>query len=319
MLGLHYPQSFSKLLPYPIKEALYKMRKFVFPAILSCLVLITAACVPNGEKSINVASIDNINITETELNKRLEALPKANQPVSKEIKERVLDQLVLEKLLLNEAKSKGIEKNEAYKKQVTEFKKQLKEQVEAMKNQLSLAKDQSLINMLLEENVYKSISVPDTELKQVYNANKNQFEPFQQRRASHIVVKTKKEILAIQKKLNDGKNFSVLARKHSTDQTANNGGDLGWLQKGANLPKEFEDALYKIRRRGQISKVVQTNFGFHIIKLDDYRTVPERSFDAVKDALKKQVLAQKRSTALNSYIENLKKDRKIEKNTSAIQ
>ena len=48
------------------------MRKFVFPAILSCLVLITAACVPNGEKSINVASIDNINITETELNKRLE-------------------------------------------------------------------------------------------------------------------------------------------------------------------------------------------------------------------------------------------------------
>lgn len=155
----------------------------------------------------------------------------------------------------------------------------------------------------------KGLSVPEDELRQYYEQNAARFTAAEQRRASHILIKADKDAPAAERQKAKAKaeglldqlrrnpsSFAELAKKNSDDPgSAAQGGDLDFFGRGA-MVKGFEDAAF-VMKPGEISNLVETEFGYHIIQLNAVRGGEKKSFDAVRteieDEVKKQ-LAQKR-------------------------
>ena len=103
-------------------------------------------------------------------------------------------------------------------------------------------------------------------------------------------------------------NFEELAKKYSTDGAAAKGGDLGWFSKGSMIP-EFEKVAFAMKEN-QISDIVKTKFGYHIIKLTGKRPAGERTFDDVKEQIKASMLPAKQQEVFQKLKEDLKKSGK---------
>ena len=153
------------------------------------------------------------------------------------------------------------------------------------------------------ESVKKGITVNEADLKTYYEQNIARVAGQEERRASHILVAAAKdapaaerasakaraeELLAAVRQNPAG--FADLARKHSKDGSAAKGGDLEFLARGATV-KPFEDALFALKK-GETSGVVETDFGFHIIRLTDIKAPRQRSFDEVRPELEAQLKQQ---------------------------
>ena len=148
----------------------------------------------------------------------------------------------------------------------------------------------------------------EAELKAAYDqAFGGQTEPAVEYNAAHILVKTKEEAEAIAKQLEEGADFGQLAEEKSTDNSGPNKGDLGWFQAG-QMVQPFADAV-KALDKGQVSAPVETQFGWHIIKLNDTREVTPPAFDEVKEQLAVQVRRDK----VQAEIEKRLADAKVEK------
>lgn len=273
----------------------------IFVTILSISsVALLVGC--NSSKGKVLAKVGSTKITELQIEERIQQLPENIRPnfEKKENQGVILDQMINEELLFQEAKRLGYEKHEDYKKQVKEF-----------ENQLRNAKKQALINSVLRDNIDGKINVTDQEVVQFYEANPSQFDSYEQRRAQHILVKTKGEADKILKELKSGKSFDQLAQSSSIDPTSKNGGDLGWFKKGDLVP-DFEKEVFRLSK-GDLSDVIQTQFGYHIIRLTDTRTVPKRSLEQTKQQIQQAIYNEKRNTSLNELMEKLKKTHKVTK------
>jgi peptidyl-prolyl cis-trans isomerase D len=134
----------------------------------------------------------------------------------------------------------------------------------------------------------------DEEIKAAYEARAAQFKAKEQRRASHILVKTKEEadkILAEVKK--NSKSFAELAKKNSADSgSAEKGGDLGWFS-GGMMVKPFEDAVFAMKKEGEIAGPVQSEFGYHVIRLTGIQAGKARSLEETKKELADEISRQK--------------------------
>lgn len=134
-----------------------------------------------------------------------------------------------------------------------------------------------------------------------YNTNPKKFESPQEIKISHILLLTatpnaRADIEKILEKLKAGANFEEIAKAQSQDQgSAAKGGSLGFVSKG-RMVKPFEDAAFKLTQPGELSPVVESSFGFHIIKLEENRPAGIRSFESVKETL----ISEARTTAVNS-------------------
>jgi peptidyl-prolyl cis-trans isomerase D len=151
----------------------------------------------------------------------------------------------------------------------------------------------------------QNILVTDDELKVVYQQNIQQFQVPNRVHAEHILLmtvggKTDAEVAEIKKKAEDilaqakkkGANFEDLAKKYSEDPGSKaKGGDLGWLVQGQTVP-EFEKAAFSLNK-GEISDLIKTQYGFHIIKVLDKETAHTKTFDEVKDTLRPNFLLNK--------------------------
>lgn len=120
-------------------------------------------------------------------------------------------------------------------------------------------------------------------LKALYDKLAKEVKPEQEVRASHILVKTEEEIKQVQERLKAGEKFEVVAKEKSIDGSKEAGGDLGFFTKERMVPK-FADAAFALEV-GKISEPVQTEFGWHIILVQEKRERPLPSFDEVKDQL----------------------------------
>ena len=135
----------------------------------------------------------------------------------------------------------------------------------------------------------------DEKLKAAYDEQVANAEPTTEWNASHILVKTEDEAKQIVKDLEGGADFATLAKEKSTGPSGPNGGELGWFSKGQMVP-EFETAVEGMKP-GAISAPVQTQFGWHVVKLNETRTAETPPFEAVRDQLE-QALAQKETQAI---------------------
>lgn len=155
-------------------------------------------------------------------------------------------------------------------------------------------------------------AVTDAALKAAYDAKYANVDPGVEYHAAHILVPTEQEAKDIKAKLDAGGDFAQLAKDNSKDGSAQSGGDLGWFGVGM-MVKPFEDAVVKMKP-GQISDPVQTQFGWHIIKLEETRPAKNPTLDEVKDDLSKSI----EEAAVTAKIKELTDAAKIERTDTGI-
>ena len=134
-------------------------------------------------------------------------------------------------------------------------------------------------------------AVTDEQLKKIYDEQVAKIKPQTEYRARHILVKNEEDAKDIVKRLGGGSDFAELAKEKSTGPSGAQGGDLGYFTKGRMVP-EFEEAVIKLKK-GDVSEPVKTQFGWHVIKLEDVRDSKPPAFADVKDGLKSGLVRQK--------------------------
>ncbi|AXT27765.1 peptidylprolyl isomerase [Ruegeria sp. AD91A] len=149
--------------------------------------------------------------------------------------------------------------------------------------------------------------VTDEAIQAAYDARFNEFAGEDEFDASHILVETEEEAKALKPQLDDGADFAELARENSTGPSGPNGGALGWFGKGQMVP-EFEEAVIALEK-GQVSEPVQTQFGWHLVKLNDKRKTEAPELDAVRDELAQSI----QQDAIQARIDELTQQAQIER------
>jgi len=255
-----------------------------------------------GSKKDVVATVGGSKITNTELQARLATFPPQYSEALKntENKARILDQMIDERVFLEAAKKAGYKKDKAFREQMENAEKQL------------------LMTFIVRDKIDTGLAVTPEEIRAYFNNNAGQFSETEQRKLRHILVADKASAQTVISQLRDGANFAELARAKSKDATAQAGGDLGWVQKGQLVP-EFEAAAFAVERKGQISGVVQTQFGFHVIQLEDINVRPRLAFDQVSEQIRQLLINEKKRTKTAEVLAELKKKIKVSRKVENIK
>jgi peptidyl-prolyl cis-trans isomerase C len=179
------------------------------------------------------------------------------------------------------------------------------------------------IDELLKSKVVKDVQVTEAEAKKYYDEHTDQFKQAEQVKASHILIQVapdasdekkaeaKKKIEAVQEKLKKGEDFATVAKESSEGPSKSRGGDLGFFQRG-QMDKAFEEVAFALEP-GTISDVVETRFGYHIIKVDEKKPATTGSFSDEKDKIEQYLKQQKTREKIEAYLEDLRKNAKIDK------
>ncbi len=241
-----------------------------------------------------IATVNGTKITSEDFDREVKALPEYIRAMAStpQGKKEMVDTLVMRELIMQQATKDGIDKSKDVEEKLAELKKRI------------------VVDTYLKKKVESESKISDEEMKKFYDQNIDKFKTGEQIRASHILVASEKEAQSILDQLKNGANFEELAKAKSTDSSANKGGDLGWFGKG-NMVPEFEKAVFALKE-GQLSGIVKTNFGYHIIKLTGIRAAGVRPFDEVKDQIKAAIMPQKQQQVFQKLKEDLKKGAKIE-------
>lgn len=237
------------------------------------------------------------------------------------IRSALLDELISQQLLGEEAEKKNVtvsdaevENNIKTLKAGYSDEKQFEAALKTAGYTLDTLKDQvrwQLLSTKVLEKLVPASAVNDREAQVYYDANKGSYQVTAAKRASHILFAaddedSAKKVLA---ELQNGADFAEMAKKYSTDTaSARNGGDLGWPTQA--YVKEFQDAIDKLDK-GEMSGLVKSAYGWHIIKITDERQAGTQTFDQAKDAIKQTLLSAKRSDRYKTLLSDLKKDAKI--------
>ena len=235
---------------------------------LSTFFIVTMTHYSFAEKNNDViAKVNNIDIYRSAYDMTASEFEKSGMPVTDDIKAKILDQLIEQKLLASTATEKHVQDNPT------------------VKNRLDFMKDMILRDAYLENyiNTHLSDSVVEAEHKK----RMKNFVPPIEYHAAHILVQDKETANKITSELKDGKKFTDLAKQYSKDSNAKDGGDLGYFVPEM-MVKAFGDTV-KTLKVGNISAPVQTEFGWHIIKLIDKRKKAVPDFATVKDNLKTEM------------------------------
>lgn len=245
----------------------------------------------NKEKIL--AKVGSHLITETDLEHMLKNL---NPQISagfqgEEGKKALLQELVNQKLLYLEAVENSIENDAKFQKEFEKLK-------ENFVTQYSI---QKLIN---------SVSVTHEELETYYNEHKESYVSPEKVKASHILVSDEHLAKELQNKLSKGESFDMLAKEHSSCPSKERGGDLGMFGKGQMVP-EFEEAVFKLKV-GEISAPVKTQFGFHLIKVTEKQETKKLSFEDVRSAILRDMMADRQAEVYQGRIAKLKTKYSVE-------
>lgn len=235
------------------------------------------------------------------------------------LKKEVLEKLVKEELILEEAKKSGITLKKEEVEEVLEdyieelggpesYAKLLEKRNVSEEEVRTDVKSQGLMDKYKNEALEK-MEISENEAREFFELNK---EDLIRVRAKHILTLTKEEAEEILKQINYGENFEELAIEKSKDiLSAAKGGDLGYFTKSDFLIKELVDAAFQLEV-GEISDVVQTEIGYHIIKLedkkDDYESLREKTISVLKENIYlKEIEEMENKAKVKVYIEGIPK------------
>ncbi|TET06628.1 MAG: hypothetical protein E3J83_05880 [Candidatus Atribacteria bacterium] len=214
-------------------------------------------------------------------------------------KSMVLDQMISEKLLIQEAKNMGLEEDN-----------DVLEQIKKMAEQI-------LVQALIEREILDKIKVNDEEVLEYYEQNKDSFTEKEQVHLYNILLETEEEAQDVLEQLKAGGDFSEIAIEKSAGPSAAQGGDLGYLSKGTMIP-EIEEVIFALEVE-ELSKVIKTDFGFHILKITEKKPETIKTLEEVKEDIIQTLLPDKQKEAFENLLEELKSKSEIEINEEALQ
>ena len=233
-----------------------------------------------------LAKVNGYEITENMLTETIEGLA-AQQNINvttDEDKAELLNELVSRQLVVEDAIASGVTKTEEFEKMYREF----------------------VLNYSIN-NLFKTVIVTEEDAVAYYNENQDQFkEPTI--RASHILVSTEEEAQAVVDAIAAGQSFEALASEKSSCPSSANGGDLGEFGRGQMVP-EFEAAAFALEV-GEVSGIVPTQFGFHVIKLTDKKEVV--AFDVVKPQIMQFMTSMKQNELYTAFTTELRNKYSVE-------
>jgi len=263
-------------------------------AAIAALIALSAPCAFADEINPVLGKVGNFTISEIDLDRLIASQPPQAQKQFQEkpeLKSSLVRDLLLKKAIAMQAKKEGYDRNPEYREK------------------LSYLLDDFLSQEYLAKVVLAGIKVPEDDMKKYYKEHEQEFLLTETVKTRHIFIQlpakaTEAEKAAARKKaeeilarLNKGEDFAKVALETSDDaDSAKNGGALGLLSPGKTNSEEFEKAAFALKS-GEISDIVQTPFGFHIIKVDEKTEKRTATFDESKgyiEAVLKKELEQKK-------------------------
>jgi len=286
-----------------------------------------------------VATVNGVKIYKKELDRTFNAHINQSQNGQnnlppeqvQQLQQIILDRLVESELLSQKGKELNITApDEEILSRIEQFKKQFPTEAEfeakLKENQISLEdlKNELRKNMIISKVIQQQMASQtesdsansDEELKKYYDAHKDQFKQEEMVKASHILVKVEKgadeatkkkakeKIDGILKKVKAGEDFAKLAKDNSDCPSSQSGGDLGFFTSKQMVP-EFSKAAFSMKK-GEVSGVIETPFGYHIIKVTDNKPAAETSFEESKARIKQYLSGKQRSDTVRNYIQSLR-------------
>jgi len=285
----------------PIWKEMWMVRKVVFLGLLVVLCLGFWACQRSGDDrqaKNELVRINDVSISLDEFRQMSEdqSLEKKMRLISEKGLRDFLDNYVITReVLYQEAKKKGFDQ-----------KKEILAKVDEIRRMMA-------IDALLEETLKGKSEVSDAEVQQYYKENQQQFTEPREVRIRHLFVNSEPVLQEVRGKLAKGESFEKLASQYNIDLTRDDGGDLGFVKRGQLSPAfaQFEEVAFSLRNPGDISDVVKTPLGYHILKLEDKRGTVLRPFDQVKESIRLFLQGKKRQDAYLEYIKEAKARAKI--------
>ncbi|WP_166241763.1 peptidylprolyl isomerase [Paenibacillus turpanensis] len=258
--------------------------------------------------SAAVATVNGENITQQQL---YDAMVKQGG-------EQTLDALITEALVNQQVKKNNITvTDEEVNAEIEEIKKNFptEEEFNMILEQNNLTMDSLKVEMKKQVSLNKllepQVTVTEEDMKIYYDSNKPLFVKPEQVRASHILLKTKEEAEVVLKQLQEGADFATVAKEKSQDPGSGaRGGDLSYFGRG-DMVEPFENAAFALNV-GEMSGIVESQHGFHIIKLTDKKAAENPTFEEKKEEIKKQLMQQKTAELYPDWLQKLKTDSKIE-------
>lgn len=252
---------------------------------LTAAVLITTATLASAQ---NVAIVNGKPVPVARLNVLAEQIAATGRPVDETIREQLKEEVVLREVFMQEAQKRGVASSQEFK------------------NQMALARETIMIRALFAD-FQKKNPVTDADLKAEYDqlvaANSGK-----EYRARHILVEKEDEAKAIIKSLKGGAKFEDIAKKQSKDAGSGaNGGDLDWAAASSYVP-EFSEAMVKLEKGQLTQEPVKSQFGWHVIRVDDVRQAELPKFEEIKPQIAQQMQQQK----LQEFQKNLRDKAKIQ-------
>jgi peptidyl-prolyl cis-trans isomerase C len=310
--------------------------------LLFCFFLVSLSfaddkAVSNDEKI--AASVNGKEITQTELEREIlnlshrYSIQTQDSTIPEDIESKALDNLITRELLYEASQKAQIkvedsEVDENLQQAISRFPN--KEAFESVLKRENVTEDDLkseiryglAIQNYVEDTYLSKTTVSDQEIQTYYESNPALFKHPEMVKASHILIRVdsqeddaqkaeaRKKIEEVAKKLAAGENFAELAKTYSDCPSSSNGGDLGSFSRGQMVP-EFEEVAFSLKP-GEISPVVETNFGFHIIKVFEKQPEGTYSLDQVKPQIEQVLTKEKVQKLLEKDIENLKSKADIE-------
>lgn len=251
-----------------------------------------SAAAPAVSATAAIATVNGSPISQARFNFLLQQSQQQGQPDSPEVRKNLREKLIIEEVVAQEALKKGIDK------------------LADVNTQIDLARQTILIRTYLQDFI-KNNPLGDDVLKAEYEKIKSQMGD-KEYHARHILVEKEAEAKDIIAKLKKGEKFEKLAEKSKDPGSKAKGGDLGWAAP-ANFVPEFSAAMTKLQKGQYTTEAVKSQFGWHIIKLEDSRAMQAPPFDEVKQNLRQRAQQQQ----IDKMISDLRAKAKIEEKTEA--
>ncbi len=289
-----------------------------------------------------VATVNGIDISRKDYNREVklykDRMTRSGKPLNdqqfKIIGDQILDRLIETELLYQESRKQGVRiDSKEIETQFSEIRQRFTSEQEftAAIGQMDLTEagiraqiEKGLaINELVKTRIAENIAISADESRKFYESHPELFKQPEQVKASHILIKVgpdadaekktaaREKIEQIQTRLKKQEDFAALARDNSEGPSGPKGGDLGYFKRGT-MVKTFEDAAFALEVN-QVSEVVETRFGYHLIKVVDKKPEQTLAYAEVKGQLDEHLKQQKVKLKVDTYLDGLKKNAKIEK------
>lgn len=240
-----------------------------------------------------LAKVNGKEITQGDLDKTLQSInpQQAAQFQTPEGQKQLLQEIVKQELILCEAKDNKYDEELEFNAQLDQLKNDLLKQYAIQK-------------------LISTVTITEDEINKFYEDNKESFKAPEMVDASHILVDAQDTANEVIKEINEGLSFKEAALKFSKCPSKSSGGNLGFFPKG-KMVKEFEDAAFDMEK-GKISDPVKSQFGYHIIKINDKKDPQIKELNEVKDTIKRQVEITKQTQAYSDRADALQNKYKVE-------